>query len=140
MNITLKRISLALLLLAAARLGAQDFRNATWGMSLEQVVELEGGGAVIGTPSIPGILQITYQQPFLEEPAQIAFLFSDGQLSSGEIRVAGDMRPAFQKRLEAKYGAGSYWEKYDTWNWSDDRTVLSLSYLQGRTVLSYLSR
>lgn len=96
-----------------------DFRNASWGMTQEQVKETESSPP---TEELPNV--ITYVSEFEGMPAVIGYLFDDGKLTrAGYVMTESYDEPGmyvndFNKLRDlhtTKYGTPAY----DTLNWKE---------------------
>jgi hypothetical protein len=135
----MKRLLLIVLLIAAIQAGAQDFRDAKWGMSVKEVLELENENAKV-VPSSYGVKLIVSEEEFLDKAIRITYTFGNDGLVVGSIRIPTDVRPWFMKKIRERYGQGFYLSEQDRWSWISDQTAVWIDYLNGQTVLTYCPR
>ena len=109
----LASVALALALLlggCSGGSGARDFRNASWGMTPQQVADTEDESYVFADDST--IFYVT-QLPGTGEDIEVTYSFTDGALTSAELRFTQQERTiqelidsylAFREQLIGTYG------------------------------------
>ena len=104
---TISIILIILTLITACSLSSSDFRKATWGMSSEQILSLEG------KPLKKWSGQLLYEVDFEGYPSTCWFLFDNDELISGgysfdykDENKSKELFTYLDNILESKYGPG----------------------------------
>jgi uncharacterized membrane protein len=132
-----KTLFFAASLVAACALNAADFRNATWGMSPEQVIKSEK--IKLEKDSSANKISLRSKVKLLNYDAQMTYMLGHNKLfrayylidfpTSAKLAEAQKLFYAFKKILSKKYGSYSknpYLQPYDPKKKKDGLTITDL--------------
>lgn len=110
----MKRTLLVVLMLLLALTVSAQFRGTEWGMTEEEVIELEGDLYQPGYGAYGRELQ--YSDKILGYDVAVSFAFSEERLVAGTYSFDSKGADSFRRKLEEKYGEG-YTDNFISYFW-----------------------
>jgi hypothetical protein len=126
---------IGVLILVAAIGVSQDFRDVSWGMTVDEVVEAEGDDYYGRDAEY-----LLYRREIIEHHVNLMYMFDDGTVITGGYLFPNDnVYDRLHVALSRKYGEGVSEGIYQLL-WLEGDTYISLTYDFPNTQLVYASR
>jgi len=127
----MKKMVAVVFLMLACLAFSQDFRSVTWGMSVAEVIQIEGEDFIYKDTTD----SLFYERFLLDHPCLLVYLFYEDELYYGSYRFEkADLYDRLGRALTEKYGEPTY--PPNTWE-IGERTLISVGMDSSSTVLTY---
>lgn len=121
----MKRTAFLAALVLVGTCAFAQFRNTTWGMSVEQVIEIEGDDFTAHEDSDPDREQLWYRRELLDFRATVIFTFNSGELYSASYSLPDIAWHRTSTALEQRFGRPTT-RHHREWSWNDSGTMISI--------------